>query len=195
VIYQISSGQGPAECELGVAKLLQYLQKHYDVTVLDYSTGYYADTYRSVRFSTPDDLSDYIGSVQWVWQSTYRPGHKRKNWFLDFSECAVAEVECFDEKRITFETFRSGGNGGQNVNKVETGVRAIYGTSGLSSICTEERSQIQNKNRAIEKLRKAITLANEERKAQAVNNGWKRHTQITRGDAAVKFKGVEFTPF
>lgn len=195
MIYQISSGQGPAECELGVAKFLQYLQKNHDITVLDYSAGYHTDTYRSVRFSTPADLSGYIGSVQWVWQSTYRSGHKRKNWFLDFSECSAAEIESFDERLITFETFRSGGNGGQNVNKVETGVRAIYGASGLSSVCTEERSQIQNKNRAVEKLRKAIALANEERKAQAINDGWKRHTQITRGDATAKFKGVEFKPF
>ena len=194
MIYQISSGQGPAECELGVAKFLQYLQTHYSITVLDYSHGYYTDTYRSVRISTPDDLSGYIGSIQWVWQSTYRPGHKRKNWFLDFSECSVAELEYFDEKLITFETFRSGGNGGQNVNKVETGVRAIYGASGLSSVCTEERSQIQNKHRAVEKLRKAIALANQERKAQAANDGWKRHAQITRGDANVKFKGIEFEP-
>lgn len=195
MIYQISSGQGPVECELGVAKFLQHLQKHYDVTVLDYSTGYYADTYRSVRFSTSNDLSGYVGSVQWVWQSAYRPGHKRKNWFLDFSECSVAEIERFDERLVSFETFRSGGNGGQNVNKVETGVRAIYGTSGLSSVCTEERSQVQNKHRAIEKLRKAITLANEQRQAQAVNDGWKRHTQIMRGDANMKFKGIEFKPF
>ena len=195
MIYQISSGQGPAECELGVAKFLQYLQKNYDITVLDYSVGYYTGTYRSVRFSTAADLSGYIGSVQWVWQSTYRPGHKRKNWFLDFSECSVAEIESFDERLITFETFRSGGNGGQNVNKVETGVRAIYGSSGLSSVCTEERSQIQNKHRAIEKLRKAIYLANEQRKAQATNDGWKRHTQIMRGDANNKFKGIEFKPF
>ena len=101
MIYQISSGQGPAECELGVAKFLQYLQKNYDIYVLDYSTGYHTDTYRSVRFSTPADLSGYIGSVQWVWQSTYRPGHKRKNWFLDFSECSVAEIETFDERLIS----------------------------------------------------------------------------------------------
>ena len=195
MIYQISSGQGPAECELGVAKFLEYLQKNYDITVLDYTVGYYTDIYRSVRFSTPADLSDYIGSVQWVWQSTYRPGHKRKNWFLDFSECSVAEIESFDERLITFETFRSGGNGGQNVNKVETGVRAIYGCSGLRSVCTEERSQIQNKHRAIEKLRKAIYLANEQRKAQATNDGWKRHTHIVRGAANNKFKGIEFKPF
>ena len=193
MIYQISSGQGPAECELGVARFLEYLQKNYEVTVLDFSEGYNADTYRSVRFSSPDDLSCFIGSVQWVWQSTYRPGHKRKNWFLDFSECPVASVENFDERQITFETFRSSGNGGQNVNKVETGVRAIYTSNGLSAVCTEERSQFQNKQRAIAKLKAAMTLANAERKAKATNDVWKRHNQIVRGGATHKFYGLEFS--
>ena len=194
MIYQISSGQGPAECELGVAKFLAYLQKHHDLEVLDYSEGYYADTYRSVRFSTADDLSSYIGSVQWIWLSTYRPGHKRKNWFLDFSECPIPVTEHFDEKRVVFEAFRSGGNGGQNVNKVESGVRAIYTPAGISAVCTEERSQLQNKQKAVERLKAAIKMANAERKAEAVNEGWKRHTQIVRGKAANKYRGLEFEP-
>ena len=192
MIYQISSGQGPAECELGVARFLEYLKKNYNITILDYSKGYNTDTYRSVRFSTSDDLSEYIGSVQWVWQSTYRPGHKRKNWFLDFSECALTSIDKFDERLITFETFRSGGNGGQNVNKVETGVRAVYGSSGLSCVCTEERSQLLNKERAVAKLKAAINLANAERKAKNTNDAWKRHTQIVRGSAVKRFSGLDF---
>ena len=190
MIYQISSGQGPAECELGVAKFLEYLQKHYTVTVLDYSEGYYADTFRSVRFSSSNDLYGYLGSIQWVWQSTYRPGHKRKNWFLDFSECPIATVEKFDESKIIFETIHSRGNGGQNVNKVETGVRAIY--NGIIAVCTEERSQFQNKRRAVEKIKEAITLVNAERKAQVTNDVWRRHTKIIRGDAVKKFSGLNF---
>lgn len=82
MIYQISSGQGPAECELGVARFLEYLQKNYEVTVHDFFEGYNADTYRSVRFSSPAYLSCFVGSVQCVWQSTYSSGHKRKNGFL-----------------------------------------------------------------------------------------------------------------
>ena len=194
MIYQISSGQGPSECELGVARFLMFLQKNFDVTVLDYSEGYHPDTYRSVRISTSDDLSAFVGSVQWVWQSSYRPGHKRKNWFLDFSECPIAQTECFDERQIRFETFRSGCNGGQNVNKVETGVRAIYVPNGLSTVCTEERSQVQNKQRAVEKLKTAIMLANHQRQAQAANNVWKRHTQIVRGSAVRKYSGLDFEP-
>lgn len=192
MVYQISSGQGPAECELGVARFLVYLQKNYDITVLDYSAGYNAGTYRSVRFSSSDDLTCFIGSVQWIWQSTYRLGHKRKNWFLDFSECPIASFESFDERQIVFETFRSGGNGGQNVNKVETGVRAIYVPNGLSAICTEERSQLQNKRRAIAKLKDAMMIANAEREAKAINDVWKRHTQIVRGEAVRKFYGLDF---
>lgn len=192
MVYQISSGQGPAECELGVARFLAYLKKNYDITVLDYSEGYNAGTYRSVRLSSSDDLSYFIGSVQWIWQSSYRPGHKRKNWFLDFSECPIASFETFDERQIVFETFRSGGNGGQNVNKVETGVRAIYVPNGLSAICTEERSQFQNKRRSVAKLKDAIMIANAEREAKAINDVWKRHTQIVRGEAVRKFYGLDF---
>lgn len=192
MIYQISSGQGPAECELGAAKFLEYLQKNYDVTVLDFSEGYHADTFRSVRFSSPDDLSGFVGSIQWVWQSTYRPGHKRKNWFLDFSVCPIVSTENFDERQITFETFRSGGKGGQNVNKVETGVRAVYTPNGLSAVCTEERSQLQNKQKAVLRIKAAMSLVDSERKARAANDAWKRHTQVVRGDAGHKYAGLNF---
>ena len=56
MIYQISSGQGPTECELGVAKFLAYLKKHYAISVLETSQGYYENTYRSVRLETEEDL-------------------------------------------------------------------------------------------------------------------------------------------
>lgn len=57
MIYQISSGQGPAECELGVAKLIAYLQNNYGISVLETSPGYYEGTFRSARFFTEEDLS------------------------------------------------------------------------------------------------------------------------------------------
>ena len=189
MIYQISSGQGPAECELGVAKFLTYLQKHYKITVLETSQGYYENTYRSVQIQTDDDLSHLVGSVQWVCQSPYRIGHKRKNWFLDFSSCAETETEVFDPKQVLFETFRSSGKGGQNVNKVETGVRAIYLPTGQASVCTEERSQYLNKQKALVRLQELVQSKNQQKLADARNDNWGRHTRLERGNAKIKFQG------
>lgn len=192
MIYQISSGQGPAECELGVAKLLAYLQSNHDVSVIDFSSGYYEGTFRSVRIYSESDLSDHIGSVQWSCRSPYRPEHKRKNWFIDFSACAVAKVEKFNPEQVVFDTFRSGGKGGQNVNKVETGVRAIYLPTGQAVVCTEERSQHANKQKAIARLQNLIKQANTDRKAEEKNDNWRCHTQLERGNAGKCFVGDAF---
>ena len=192
MIYQISSGQGPAECELGVAKFLGHLQKYHDISILDYSRGYYENTYRSVRIFSEDDLSSYIGSIQWICRSPYRPEHKRKNWFIDFNACSVVKTEKFDPAQIVFDTFRSGGKGGQNVNKVETGVRAIYLPTGRAVVCTEERSQHANKQKAIFRLELLVKNENLQRTATAKNDTWRFHTQLERGNANLKFKGTDF---
>lgn len=98
MIYQISSGQGPAECELGVSKLWDYLQSHYDVTLLDTSQGYYAETFRSIRLYSEDDLAEYVGSVQWICRSPYRSNHKRKNWFIDFQLCETVRTDAGEQQ-------------------------------------------------------------------------------------------------
>lgn len=176
MIYQISSGQGPAECELGVAKMLEYLQSNFDVSVIDTSPGYYEGTYRSVRLYTDADLSEFLGSVQWVCRSPYRPTHKRKNWFIDFSACSVAISEKFDPEQVVFDTFRSGGKGGQNVNKVESGVRAIYVPTG----------------QAVARLKTMFEQQNNSRKAKEKNDNWLCHTQLERGNAQIRFEGLDF---
>ncbi len=58
------------------------------------------------------------------------------------------------------ETFRSGGPGGQHVNKVETGVRLRHAPSGVVVNCREERSQYRNKMNCIGKLREEVARLN-----------------------------------
>lgn len=55
-------------------------------------------------------------------------------------------------KDLTVQTFRSGGKGGQNQNKVESGVRIIHEASGARGESREERAQLQNKRKALRKL-------------------------------------------
>jgi peptide chain release factor len=188
---QISSGQGPAECELAVEKLAAALVKEFkDTKILSQSAGIKGS--RSIKLSSKADLSFLDGTVLWICVSPYRPHHKRKNWFVDVSICGKAEAAEFDESLVRIETFHCGGNGGQNVNKVETGVRAIYLPLGLSSKSTEERSQHQNRRIAMSRLKDMVKARNANSAASVKSDDWLEHTRIQRGNPVRVYEGMGF---
>jgi len=190
---QLSSGQGPEECELAVGKLLRALQREFpDIRVVETSPGKMADCFRSVRISSKEDLSFLEGSIKWICESPYRPKHKRKNWFVDVSICAKHSSSNFDESSVRFETFRSGGKGGQHVNKVETGVRAIYLPTGLAVTSTQARSQQMNKRIALNRLCEGIAAQNGAGAASVKALNRLEHTRIERGNPVRVYEGVEF---
>lgn len=193
-ILLISAGIGsPAECELAVDKMLGFLVKRFRIKVLERSEGRsgYA---RSVLLSSPDDLSAFEGTVQWQCQSPLRPGHKRKNWFIQATLCRMDEPEFrdFDERLVEFSTCRASGPGGQHVNKTESAVRAVYPPLGLSVECADERSQLANRKRAVERLRAKAALMEKERRAAETQELWKQKGLVERGGKGLIFKGIGF---
>lgn len=192
MIVQISAGQGPSECQLAVAKLFEALEKEYeDFEILSESRGYEKGCLDSIRFKTGHDLSGLEGTVLWVCRSPFRKNHKRKNWYVDVSIIPDAD-EVMTDGEFRIEKFHCGGRGGQNVNKVETGVRITHLPTGLVTRSTEERSQFQNKQKAMERMQEKLASLREERQEKQDNAAWAEHYRIVRGNPVRIYEGEGF---
>lgn len=99
------------------------------------------------------------------------------------------ELPGIAESDIVYETCRSGGKGGQNVNKVETTVRAIHIPSGIAVKCSDERSQSQNKVRVRERLLLKLRQQTDKAQADFLYRHWSNHDKLERGNPVKKMTG------
>jgi peptide chain release factor len=195
MIMQISSGMGPVECRVAVGGIFGQIQKEFpDIEIVTATNGEVSGSFSSIIFTSDQDLSELEGTMEWICKSKYRPGHKRKNWFVDVS--VIQEAEEIDPKisadSLRVEKFHSGGPGGQNVNKVETGVRVIHIPTGITVSSTRERSQFANKQDALKKLSAVLTQINTDNKYKQKNDAWSKHAQIVRGNPVRVYEGDDF---
>jgi peptide chain release factor len=201
--YEITSARGPIECRLAVSLYITHIcNTNSGIKVIKIQGNdepvtigkIFLKPYTSALVQTPENLKLTEGIILWTCPSVVRKNHLRKNWF--FKVCKVLELAISNTeilaKDLKIDTFRSPGKGGQNVNKVETGVRITHLPTGNVGTSVTARTQLANRKLAMERLKETLHNINSKQQADYTQHVWQKHNEIERGNPVITFKGTEF---
>jgi len=202
-IIQLTSGRGPAECNFVVTNVFKKFSEactksdiKFDVIEREIDKDFNQLSSVIIELEGNDlntFLKTWIGTILWIGKSPYRKFHQRKNWFIGCFELEIPKENSINPNEIVYQTMRSSGNGGQNVNKVNSAVRATHQPSGISVVSMDSHSQHQNKKIATTRLLLKLQEFETNQIKDFVQEKWNNQTSIARGNPVKIFKGDKFS--
>ena len=201
VIVEIRAGTGGEEAALFAGVLFEMYKKYaalqgWQAAILDYNRTTLGG-YKSMVFEVSGkdiwekmEFESGVHRVQRI-PETEKSGrvHTSTATVAVLPKAKETDIEIRPEE-IEMSFFRSGGPGGQNVNKVSTAVRILHKPSGIVVSSQQERSQAQNKEKALEILRAKLLVIKRGREETAVTE--ERRRQIGSAERAEKIRTYNF---
>jgi peptide chain release factor 1 len=196
-IFEIRAGTGGDEAGIFAGDLFRMYQRYcervnYKMEVIDFNESERGG-FKEIVFSMSGDsvygkmkFESGVHRVQRV-PETEASGrlHTSAATVAVLPEAEEVDVEVREED-LRIDIFRSGGKGGQNVNKVETAVRMVHIPTGIVVSCQDERSQLKNREKAMKVLRSRLFELNSKKQQDEISAT--RKSMVKSGDRSEKIR-------